>query len=410
LEGAALLQKTSEDIAESLQRAAEAQARADAIDDPKRKADYESIARTWRKLARSYEFQGSLGRFISFNQSRQKAVAPLPATLKKLSSAVDLKRKADLLDKLAGLSERIQPYSVAAFGVAAASVFVATLLRFGGGWASSDLRFAIYLPAILATGLLAGIPAAIGAAVASIIIIFWAFMPPYFAFKWPGEAEQINIVLNATPYFITVFFAYCCRVVLQRMRRSELNNRLLAKELEHRGRNVFSVFESIVQKTLAHDLESARKLSGRLRSIQYANDLLTGETQSATVKELLVKEFEVFGENRLQASGPDFYIAPENTRHLILLLHELATNAAKHGSLSAPDGQVFVDWQWDGKTLALNWKERGGPKVTIPKRQGFGSQLIAICVKALSGGMRPDFMPDGYACSLTLRLGSPLIN
>jgi two-component sensor histidine kinase len=405
-----LLQKTSEEISECLQQAAEAQARADGIDDPKRKADYESIARTWRKLARSYEFQGSLGRFISFNKIRENAFAPRPAKFKKLSSAVDLKRKADLLDRLAGLSERIQPYSVAAFGIAAAGVFVATLLRFGGGWASSDLRFAIYLPAILATGLLAGVPAAIGAAIASIIIIFWAFMPPYFAFKWPGEVEQIDIILNAIPYFITVFFAYCCRVVLQRMRRSELNNRLLARELEHRGRNVFSVFETIVQKTLAYDPDAAQKLSGRLRSIQYANDLLTGETQSATVKELLVKEFAAFGDNRLQASGPDFYIAPESTRHLILLFHELATNAAKHGSLSAPNGKVFVDWQWDGKTLTLSWKERGGPRVTLPKRQGFGTQLIATCVKALSGDMRPDFMGGGFACSLTLRLGAPVIS
>jgi two-component sensor histidine kinase len=268
------------------------------------------------------------------------------------------------------------------------------------------LRFAIYLPAILVTGLLAGVPAAIGTAVASIIIIFWAFMPPYFAFKWPSETEQMNIILNAIPYFITVFFAYCCRVVLQRMRRSELNNRLLARELEHRGRNLFSVFEGIVQKTLAHDTDAARKLSGRLRSIQYANDLLTGETQSATIKELLLNEFAAFGEDRLQTSGPDFYVAPESARHLILLFHELATNAAKHGSLSVPDGQVFVNWLRDGKTLTLAWKERGGPKIAPPDRQGFGSQLIATCVKALSGSMRLDFMPDGYACSLTLRIGA----
>ena len=114
-----MLQKASEEIVECLRQAAAAQARADAIDDPKRKADYEGIARTWRKLARSYEFQGSLGRFISFNQSRQKAVALLPAALKKLPEP---KRKADWLDKLAGLSERIQPYSAAAVGVATASV------------------------------------------------------------------------------------------------------------------------------------------------------------------------------------------------------------------------------------------------------------------------------------------------
>ena len=132
-------------------------------------------------LARSYEFQGSLGRFISFNKNREKAITPVPAVQ---SSPVAPERKADFLDWVAGVSERIRPYSTAAFGIAAASVAIATLLRFVGGWASSDLRFAIYLPAILATGLLAGVQAALGVAVASILIIAWAFMPPYFELKW----------------------------------------------------------------------------------------------------------------------------------------------------------------------------------------------------------------------------------
>jgi hypothetical protein len=72
-----LLVKVSEQITECLQRAAEADARAEITNDAVRKSEYRRIADSWRMLARSYEFQGSLGRFISFNKSHEKAIAPV---------------------------------------------------------------------------------------------------------------------------------------------------------------------------------------------------------------------------------------------------------------------------------------------------------------------------------------------
>jgi two-component sensor histidine kinase len=397
-EWVALLVKATEQIALCLERAAEADARAEATND----AEYRRIADGWRTLARSYEFQGSLGRFISFSKSKGKAIALVPVVQ---SPSVAPERKIDFLDWLAGVSERIRPYSAAAFGIAVASLAIATLLRFVGGWASSDLRFAIYLPAILATGLLAGVSAALSVAVASILIITWAFMPPYFEWKWPSETEQINIFFNAVPYLITVYFAYLCRVVLQRLRRGELNNQILVKELQHRGRNIFSVIDVIIQKTLAHDPESVRTISGRLRSIRYANELLTGKARSVTIKDLLLEEFAAYGENRLQLQGPDFDIGPESARHLALLFHELATNAAKYGALSRLDGKIFVDWHGNSIKLYLTWKEYGGPKIRpLPSNQGFGSQLIDVSVKSLSGIIQQNFHPDGFTCSMKLRL------
>jgi two-component sensor histidine kinase len=279
-------------------------------------------------------------------------------------------------------------------------------LRFAGGWASTDLRFAIYLPAVLATGLLAGTPAAIGAVIASILIILWAFMPPYFEFKWPSETGQINILLNAIPYFITVYFAHLCRVILQRLRRSELNNRVLARELEHRGRNLFSVIEVIVQKTLSDNPQRANSILGRLKSVRYSNELLTGKPLAISIRDLLQQEFAAYGRNRLHMRGPAFDIEPDKARHLILLFHELTTNAAKYGSLSFPNGQVFVDWQGkdDGTNILLTWKEHGGPVVSPPNKRGFGNQLIEICVKSLSGNKQEQFAPGGYTCTLTFKV------
>jgi two-component sensor histidine kinase len=401
-----VLQKASEEVAECLRRAAEADASAELTDDAKNKTDYQRIADTWRTLARSYEFQGSLGRFISFNKERQNAIPSVPATKLQTLPLTEQQNKPDVLDWLARVSERIRPYSAAAFGIAFAAVAVATLLRFAAGWASTDLRFAIYLPALLATGLLAGTLAAICAAIASFLIIFWAFMPPHFEFKWLSETGQINILLDAIPFFITVYFAHLCRVILQRLRRSELNNRVLAKELEHRGRNLFSVLEVIVQKTLADNPERANTILGRFKSVRYSNELLTGKPQSLGIRELLQQEFAAYGRNRLHMRGPAFDIEPDKARHLVLLFHELVTNAVKYGSLSCPNGQVFVDWQveGDGNNIQLTWREHGGPAVSPPTKQGFGSQLIDICIKSLSGSKQEEFAPDGYSCTLTFKL------
>ncbi len=230
-------------------------------------------------------------------------------------------------------------------------------------------------------------------------------MPPYFELKWLSESQQVNILFNAVPFLITVYFACLSRVVLQRLRRGERNNHILVKELQHRGRNIFSIIDVIIQKTLAHDPEGARTISGRLRSIQYANELLSGKARSVTMKDLLLGEFAAYGEKRLQLEGPDFDVCPEKARHLALLFHELATNAAKYGALSQPGGKVFVEWHWDGIKLYLTWKEYGGPKlVPLMKKQGFGTQLIDASIKSLSGIIQPNFHTDGFTCSMNLRL------
>src|SRR5262249_21458015 len=147
--------------------------------------------------------------------------------------------------------------------------------------------------------------------------------------------------------------------------------------------------------------ERANSIIGRLKSILYSNELLTGKLQSISIKDLLQKEFSAYGGHHVQVRGSDFDIGPESARHLVFLFHELTTNAAKHGSLSYPDGQVFVDWRRNGGDIALTWKECGGPSVKAPNNRGFGSQLLDICIKSLFGTKQENFGPDGYSCTLT---------
>jgi two-component sensor histidine kinase len=122
------------------------------------------------------------------------------------------------------------------------------------------------------------------------------------------------------------------------------------------------------------------------------------------VKQLLLEAFAPYGEDRLQAFGPEITLDPDTARHLILLVHELVTNAVKYGSLSRLSGRVLAEWRENPDAIVMTWKEIGGPRIESPQRVGFGSQLMAACIKALSATMQQKFAPDGFSCSVTFKV------
>jgi two-component sensor histidine kinase len=275
------------------------------------------------------------------------------------------------------------------------------------GWGQPDLMVVAYLPAILATGLLAGIPAALGVTLVSILIIWFIFAPLHLQLATLPMGVLLGLAMYVIAALFTIYFAQCCRIVLRRLNERNHTNELLTRELQHRNRNIFTIIELIVQKTLSADPENANKIFRRIRSVMYANDRLTGEKpQLLTLKGLLLQAFEPYGADRIVADGLDVAITPDTARNLILLINELATNAAKYGALSNGAGRVFVCWRRDRGHVTLSWKEVGGPTVTVKNRQGFGSQLIAASAKALSGAIQSDFSVDGFTCSVTFPLSA----
>lgn len=329
-----------------------------------------------------------------------QAIERRPAALADADEGLSAEsQQSDRLDRLAELSARIRPYSTDALTIALSCLGAATALRFMGSWTNSDFLFATYFPAILAAGLLAGIPAAVGVTIASALIMRLFFVPPYLHSASQTSGEYIDFLMYLISAALTICFAHYCRVVLNRLHKRNLTNEILARELQHRNKNVSAVLDVIVRKSLADDPERARKVFGRIKAIMYANDLLTAaQPRLVTLKQLLLQEFAPYGEERFEAFGPEIIIEPEIARHLILLVHELVTNAAKYGSLSRLSGRVVVEWLTDDGAIILKWKESGGPRIDLPKREGFGSQLAAVCIKALSGSMQQDFAPDGFAC------------
>jgi two-component sensor histidine kinase len=335
-------------------------------------------------------------------QAIEQRSGPVADTSK---STPQISGRSDPLDRLAELSTRIRPYSAEATAIALICVGAATALRFLGSWTNTDFLFATYVPAILAAGLVAGIPAAIGVTIASAFIIRLLFAPSYLHSAAQNYGEYVDFLMYLISAALTISFAHYCRVVLDRLHKRNLTNEMLARELQHRSKNICAVLDVIVRKSLADDPDRATKVFGRIKAMMHANELLTApEPRFLSLKQLLLQAFEPYGEDRVDAFGPEIVIEPETARHLVLLIHELVTNAVKYGSLSRLSGRIFVGWHEDDETIVLNWKESGGPTIALPTKEGFGSQLAATCVKALSGSMQQDFAPDGFLCAIKFKV------
>jgi len=169
---------------------------------------------------------------------------------------------------------------------------------------------------------------------------------------------------------------------------AEARQNILVRELQHRTKNLLAVIQSIASNTLLHstDVRSARQaLMGRLHALAHAQEFVaSGSGGGAPLRDLVEAELASFG-RRAKLDG-DFVMAGSSFAQMFaLIVHELATNAMKHGALSDADGEVVVTWRADytgeESTLQVNWQERGGPSVVAPASTGFGTQLISLIGK-----------------------------
>jgi len=167
---------------------------------------------------------------------------------------------------------------------------------------------------------------------------------------------------------------------LTELKMAEELQRLLLNELNHRVKNSLATIQSIASQTLrsATDLDQARDaIDARIGSLARAHDLLTERNWSAAdLREVVGRAMAPFPADRFELHGPSLDITPKHALALSMALHELATNAAKYGALSAPGGSVRLDWVTVDSDIRLVWQESGGPPVQPPSRRGFGSRLL----------------------------------
>ncbi len=191
-------------------------------------------------------------------------------------------------------------------------------------------------------------------------------------------------------------------------RSAEDRLKVLIHELNHRVRNVMAVAQAVVRLSFTPGLSMAdiqKTAEGRLQALARALSMLTdSDWRSLSLQSLISEEIIPFA-GRISMDGPDIALRARSAQTFALLFYELATNAAKHGALSVPEGKVDLTWRIDNlggdPIFHLRWKESGGPRVDTPSRRGFGELLVRrIAPRDVAGKSQVRYDADGFEYEL----------
>ena len=185
---------------------------------------------------------------------------------------------------------------------------------------------------------------------------------------------------------------------------------LIHAELHHRIKNMLATVGAITNQSLrtapsiAH---ASSAIDGRFAALARAHDLLTRVSwENATIESTIRSAIEPFdqGNGRFVVSGDDIRIASSSVIAFAMTLNELCTNTTKFGALSVPDGKVRVGWSVHGERVRFEWVETGGPTVSQPTRNSFGTRLMSSLGQQLKGKVELDYKPSGFVYRLDVPL------
>jgi PAS domain S-box-containing protein len=195
---------------------------------------------------------------------------------------------------------------------------------------------------------------------------------------------------------------------------------LLTYEVDHRSNNLLAVIQAMLRLTKAETaVEFQAAFQGRLSALANVQRLFTvSRWTGASLKTIVAEELRPYAsddEGRVDIAGDDVHLPSALAQAIAVAVHELATNAAKYGSLSAPSGKIEIRWKKDGADhLLLSWSETDGPRIQEPTRKGFGVGAIDGVLRTLGGKITRQWRPEGLLCELsfpvigTRRASSPI--
>jgi PAS domain S-box-containing protein len=192
-------------------------------------------------------------------------------------------------------------------------------------------------------------------------------------------------------------------------KRSEAQIAILAHEAEHRAKNVLATVLATVHLSRSDTPDGLKRaIEGRIQALANVHRLFVeSRWTGADLRSLVTQELSPYsreGDGQVRIEGPQLMVEPDAAQAIAVTLHELATNAAKYGAFSVPDGYVQVEWSRaaDGR-LVLRWSEANGPAVTPPTHQGFGTRVMEKMITGqLKGQIRFAWRAQGLACEITV--------
>jgi two-component sensor histidine kinase len=267
-----------------------------------------------------------------------------------------------------------------------------------------------FLAVSLASGA-GGFLAGFVALVACTVTAWSMFMPAHAGGLFANSADSIALAMFVFTSGVEGAIAAALRGALIRLNTSDQNLRLLTNELDHRVRNSLATVLAIARQTARHTQEFEAfdaAFQSRIQAMAKAHEILTrSRWRDADIRDVLQIELSMWG-SRVVLEGEDLMLPARAVLSLSMIIHELATNAAKYGALSGP-GVVKVSWWCEpGPKSAkgcVEWCETGGPPVPTPTRKGFGSTLIhRLAQTELGGEARVEYRAEGLVAQFEFPL------
>lgn len=198
-------------------------------------------------------------------------------------------------------------------------------------------------------------------------------------------------------------------LLAEERKKADLRQKILNQELNHRVKNILSVIKSIISYPVGDEVEIAayiETIKGRIEALSLAHDQVMRSAGGGALRALLEAELGPYktAPGRLSIAGPEVALDSRAFSVMALVIHELATNAAKYGALSRESGQLSLSWERDEDgSCRLLWQESGGPPVNAPTREGFGSVLVSRSIPFdLGGSSEVSYLPEGVEARLAI--------
>ena len=305
------------------------------------------------------------------------------------------------------ISKKLRQLPSIGYATAIVSIGSASVLQWLFPAQYDGAPFLTIYPAVILTTLIGGLgPGFLAAALAGatqwglfIPVLHWAAVASY-AFD-AVVCVLLIVFINRTLDLLLID--------IDLEKQAKQHQYLLATELHHRIQNLLTVIQAVIRFSLPGEgtvQASAvrQRLMDRLQSMSAANRAITDSMGDGVgLIDLIAAEIHGF-ESRFEISGAaGLVLAPQMTQNMSLILHELLTNALKHGALSTPQGRVSVRVDWAASVLNLTWRERGGPSAAAEQAgSGFGSRILGTFAKSFCRKVNASYTEDGLCYTLEI--------